>query len=76
MALDYPNFFPMPTHVDWLYDIALPVSMSHTVTNISFLLCYISNVPFLRKTSLGPDKCQLVNYSAYLKFSINTIEHC
>lgn len=72
-----PFFFPMPAYVDWLYDIAFParVDVIHRAQHI--ISFYISKVQALRKTSFGPDKCQLVNYTAcLLKFSTNTIEYC
>jgi hypothetical protein len=52
MAADpFPFFFQCG-----LYDIALParVDVAHRTQHL-LSLCYISKVPFLRKTFLGPD---------------------
>jgi hypothetical protein len=55
----------MPTYVDWLYDIAFParVDVTHRAQHLISSLLH----PSLRKTSFGPDKCQLVNYSMLTK---------
>ena len=55
MVIDYSSNFFFNAHTYWLYDtvlLSLPVSMSHIAPNISFLLCYISSVPSLRKHPL------------------------
>jgi hypothetical protein len=59
----------MPAYVDWLYDIAFParVDVTHRAQHlISSLLHFLRLDPSLRKTSFGPDKCQLVNCTACL----------